>query len=96
MNAFVAGLLHFPYELHDWSRRMEGYSIKLDKDITQVINSALNIYKLRKIKRMYLELEEELKTCREETEYKSVINIYKNLKDIEKEITQSMHTVYLK
>lgn len=96
MNAFVAGLLHFPYELHDWGRRMEGYSIKLDKDITQVITSALNIYKLRKIKRMYMELEEELKTCKEESDYKSVINIYKNLKEIEKEITQTMHTVYLK
>jgi DNA primase len=96
MNAFVAGLLHFPYELHDWSRRMEGYSVKLDNDITNVINSALNIYKLRKIKRMYLELEDELSREKEEEKYTGLIVIYKQLKEIEKTLTSEMHTVYLK
>lgn len=96
LNSFVAGLLHFPYELHDWGRRMEGYSVKLDKDITQVINSALNMYKLRKIKRMYLELESELMQAKAPSDYESLIKIYKSLKDIEKGITNDMHTVYLK
>ena len=36
MNGFVAGLLHFPYELHDWGRRMEGYSVKLDMEFSLV------------------------------------------------------------
>ena len=75
---------------------MEGYSVKLDKDITNVINSALNIYKLRKIKRMYMELEDELMQAKEEESYRSVIKIYENLKQIEREITSGMHTVYLK
>ncbi|MEP6845402.1 MAG: DNA primase [Panacibacter sp.] len=96
MNAFVAGLLHFPYELHDWSRRMEGYSVKLDNDITSVINSALNIYKLRKIKRMYLELEDELSREKEEEKYIGIIKVYEQLKEIERSITNEMHTVYLK
>lgn len=96
MNAFVAGLLHFPYEIHDWSRRMEGYTVKLDNDITNVIKSALSIYKLRKIKRMYLELEDELSREKNEEKYTGLIVIYKQLKEIEKSLTTEMHTVYLK
>jgi DNA primase len=95
-NAFVAGLLNFPYELHDWSRRMEGYSVKLDKDLHTVINSALNMYKLRKIKRMYLELEDELMKEKEEDKYTGIIKIYEQLKQIERDITKEMQTVYLK
>jgi hypothetical protein len=95
-NAFVAGLLNFPYELHDWSRRMEGYSVKLDNDIHTVINSALNMYKLRKIKRMYLELEDELMKEKEEDKYTGIIKIYEQLKQIERDITKEMQTVYLK
>lgn len=96
MNAFVAGMLHFPYEVHDWGRRMEGYSVKIDNDITNVINSALNIYKLRKIKRMYLELEDELSREKEEEKYIGIIKVYEQLKHIERSITNEMHTVYLK
>jgi len=95
-NAFVAGLLNFPYELHDWSRRMEGYTVKLDNDIHTVINSALNMYKLRKIKRMYIELEDELMKEKEEEKYIGIIKIYEYLKQIERDITKEMHTVYLK
>jgi DNA primase len=95
-NAFVAGLLNFPYELHDWSRRMDGYSVKLDNDIHSVVHSALNMYKLRKIKRMYLELEDELMKEREAEKYTGIIKIYEQLKQIEREITKEMQTVYLK
>ena len=95
-NAFVAGLLNFPYELHDWSRRLDGYSIKLDNDINTVITSALNMYKLRKIKRMYLELEDELMHSKEKEKYTGIIKIYEDLKQIEKKITSEMQTVYLK
>src|SRR6266498_1209628 len=95
-NAFVAGLLNFPYELHDWSRRLDGYSIKLDNDINTVITSALNMYKLRKIKRMYLELEDELMHSKEKEKYTGIIKIYEDLKQIERKITGEMQTVYLK
>ena len=95
-NAFVAGLLNFPYELHDWSRRLDGYSIKLDNDINTVITSALNMYKLRKIKRMYLELEDELMHSKEKEKYTGIIKIYEDLKQIERKITSEMQTVYLK
>ena len=54
------------------------------------------MYKLRKIKRMYLELESELMQAKEPAVYESLIKIYKSLKDIEKGITNEMHTVYLK
>ena len=96
MNAFVAGLLNFPYEVHDWSRRMDGYIVKLDKDLSTVIVSALNMYKLRKIKRMYLELEDELMKEKEVEKYNGLIKIYTSLKTIEREITNEMKTVYLK
>lgn len=96
MNAFVAGLLHFPYELHDWGRRMEGYHIKLDKDLSVVIHSALNLYKLRKIKRMYMELEQELELETQEEKYIAIIRIYEDLKKIERDIAAEMQTVLLK
>jgi len=96
MNAFVAGLLNFPYEVHDWSRRMDGYIVKLDKDLSTVIVSALNMYKLRKIKRMYLELEDELMKEKEPEKYNGLIKIYTSLKTIEREISDEMKTVYLK
>ena len=96
MNAFVAGLLNFPYEVHDWSRRMEGYIVKLDKDLSTVIISALNMYKLRKIKRMYLELEDDLMKEKEVEKYNGLMKIYISLKTIEREITNEMKTVYLK
>ncbi|CAN5756120.1 DNA primase [soil metagenome] len=96
MNAFVAGLLHFPYEIHDWGRRMEGYSVKMDNDITSVINSALNIYKLRKIKRMYLELEDELSREKDAEKNKGFMVVYMQLKEIERALTSNMHTAYLK
>jgi len=95
-NAFVAGLLNFPYELNDWSRRMEGYIVKLDNDIHRVINSALNMYKLRKIKRMYLELEDELSREKDAEKNKGFMVVYMQLKEIEKSLTSEMHTVYLK
>jgi DNA primase len=96
MNAFVAGLLNFPYELHDWGRKIDGYKLKLDSDIQNVILSALNIYKLRKIKRMYMELEEDLRKEKEADKYNALIKIYTNLKEIERTITTEMKTVYLK
>ncbi|HRH61172.1 MAG TPA: hypothetical protein PL045_11410 [Chitinophagaceae bacterium] len=96
VNNYVAGLLQFPYELHDWGRRMEGYNIALDKDIPQVISSALNLYKLRKIKRMYIELEDELQHTKEEDKYKSTIKIYETLKGIERDIVKNMQTVLLR
>lgn len=96
VNNYVAGLLQFPYELHDWGRRMEGYNIALDKDIPQVISSALNLYKLRKIKRMYTELEDELQNTKEEDKYKNTIKIYETLKGIERDIVKNMQTVLLR
>lgn len=95
-NNYVAGLLHFPYELHDWGRRIEGYKVSFDKNLKETILSAVNFYRLRKIKRMYMELEEELSQQTKEEEYKSTIRVYENLKAIEREITKEMQTVYLK
>ena len=75
---------------------MEGYIVKLDKDLSTVIISALNMYKLRKIKRMYLELEDDLMKEKEVEKYNGLMKIYISLKTIEREITNEMKTVYLK
>ena len=45
---------------------------------------------------MYMELEDELMQAKEEESYRSIIKIYENLNQIEREITSGMHTVYLK
>ncbi|HXL57281.1 MAG TPA: hypothetical protein VN958_13540 [Chitinophagaceae bacterium] len=54
------------------------------------------MYKLRKIKRMYLELEDELMHSKEKEKYTGIIKIYEDLKQIERKITSEMQTVYLK
>jgi len=45
---------------------------------------------------MYLELEDELMKEKEEDKYTGIIKIYEHLKQIEKDITKDMQTVYLK
>lgn len=92
-NNFVAGLLHFPYELADWNKKIEGYHIKIDKDVNQVINSALTFYKMRKIKLMLAQLQDELRNSKDDKTYKITIDIYLNLKSIEKTLADSMNTV---
>ena len=45
---------------------------------------------------MYIELEDELMKEKEEEKYIGIIKIYEYLKQIERDITKEMHTVYLK
>lgn len=94
MNRFLAALLHSEYELAKWEKKMEGYTLKLDEDIFKVIESALAFFKMRKIKVMLAQLEEELlQQQNEKKEYIQTIKIYLNIKKIERETSKSMNTV---
>ena len=95
-NNFMAGLLYFPYELSNWDKKLNGYKIKIDSDVQRVIESALGYYKLRKLKLMFAEVEEELKKQNDVESSRQNQKIYLDLKNIEREITQSLGTVILK
>lgn len=95
-NNFIAGLLYFPYELSNWDRKLNGYKIKFDLNINQVIDSAIAYYKLRKIKLMFAEVEEELKNKTDIESSRKNQSIYMDLKKIEIEITRLLGTVIIK
>lgn len=93
LNKFVVSLLHFPHELHNWDRRL-GYTIKkIDEDIREVIEYALAFYKLRKIKLMYAEVENDIENNKDVDRN---ILAHLALKKLETEITDKLGTVIMK
>lgn len=95
-NNFIAGLLHFPHELSAWDKKISGYKVQLDADIKRVIDSAITYYKLRKIKLMFAEVEEELKKQNSLEDSKQNQKIYAHLKQIEMEIAHQLGSVVVK
>jgi DNA primase len=57
---------------------------------------SLNYFKLRKIKKMFDENQAELETAKTFEEQKTLIEVHKHLKEIEREITKQLGTVIFK
>lgn len=95
--ATIVSLLEFPYELSaNWAKVHEGISINNDNNALQDAINSINYYKLRKIKQMLDENQKELEKTNDTNEHIKYINIHKELKDIEKEITKQLGTVIIK
>ena len=73
-----------------------GEKVKIDSNIERVIQSALCYYKLRKLKLMFAEVEDDLKNQTDMESSRQSQQIYLELKRTEIEITQSLGTVILK
>jgi len=90
LNKFVTALVFFPHELHNWEKKL-GYSIKkIDEDIHDVIESALNFFKLRKIKLMFADVEESI-LKNEQVEINTLAHM--ELKRMEIEVGRKLGTV---
>jgi DNA primase len=92
--AMVNSITMFPHELStNWDNILEGMNIvNRDVSINDVIMS-LNYFKLKKIKKLFIHNQEELKNTTSFEQQIQLLEVHKQLKDIEREITQQLGTV---
>lgn len=100
LRGMVMSLLEFPYELSmNWDKKQEGMNINgRDTSAADVLQS-VNYFKLRKIKQMLEEIENEMFEFQKIKDYDSQIKLVpvrNELKAIEREITQTLGTVILR
>ncbi len=95
--AMTVSLIEFPYELsYKWDQLLPGMNIlNRDTSLQDTIDS-INYFKLRNIKKMLDENQEELEKAKDPNEQMRLISIHQDLKTIEREITQVLGTVILK
>ncbi|MBS4042847.1 MAG: DNA primase [Chitinophagaceae bacterium] len=93
----VVSITMTPYELsNNWDNVLEGMNI-LNRDTSiQDVAMSLNYFKLKKIKKMFLQNQSDIEKATSFEEQKQLIEVHKNLKQIEIEITKQLGTVILK
>ncbi len=93
----VTNLTVSPYELSQrWDEVLENMNI-LNRDTKhQDVLLSVNYFKLRKLKKMFVENQEELERTKDFRQQMSLIEIHKALKTMEIEITKELGTVILK
>jgi DNA primase len=97
MSALVISLIEFPYELSpNWEKKFQGMKVVKANAEAEETADSLNYFKLRKIKEMLLENQKELSVSADLQEQIRLINVHKELKDVEREITGQFGTVILK
>lgn len=96
LSNLVAGIVLFPYQLSpNWDKVLEGMNI-LGRDTMQAdIVMSLNYFKLKKIKKMFLQNQTEIEQAKTYEEQITLLEVHKNLKEIEREITKQLGTVIL-
>jgi len=97
MAAMTVSLMEFPYELsYKWDEILPGMNIlNRDTSLQDTIDS-VNYFKLRNIKKMLDQNQQELENAKDANEQMRLISIHRDLKTIEREITQTLGTVILK
>ena len=97
MANLATNITMFPHELSsNWDNVVEGLNITTRDISLQDVNMSLNYFKLRKIKKMFDENQAELETAKTFEEQKTLIEVHKHLKEIEREITKQLGTVIFK
>jgi DNA primase len=93
----VVSITMFPFELsQNWDKRLEGMNIS-NRDVShQDVLMSLNYFKLKKIKKMFLQNQSDIEKAQDFEEQKQLIEVHKNLKEIEREITKQIGTVIFK
>jgi DNA primase len=97
LSGLVVGIMDFQYELSpNWDKRIEGLNIN-NRDVSQQdVLMSLTYFKLKKIKHMIQENQKELEQEKEVDKQITLMQVHKELKQIEKTLTQQMGTVILK
>ena len=87
----------FPYELSaNWDSLYEGKTITNADTSNQDATMSINYYKLKKLKKMFDQNQEDLIKATQEDEQIKFMKIHKDLQDIIFEITKKLGTVILK
>ena len=96
LRNLVVSISVFPFELSQkWDEVMETMNIvNRDTSIQDVLMS-VNFYKLRKIKKMFDENQRDMEHASLEEQMK-LIEVHKQLKEIERELTKQLGTVIIK
>ncbi len=93
----VINITMFPFELSQrWDEKLENMNILSQPDIHNEIVKSLNYFKLRKIKKMFLQNQKDMEHCKDMTEQLQLLEIHKHLKAIEIEITKQLGTVIIR
>lgn len=97
IRELVISITMFPFELSEnWDKILEGMNIN-NRDVShEDVAMSLNYFKLKKIKKILIQNQEELENTTDFNEQLKLLDVHKSLKEIEKEITQQLGTVILK
>ena len=96
IRSLVVSITMFPHELSQkWDEVLEGMHITNRDTSQQDVLMSINYFKLKKIKKMFEENQRDMEHA-DFDEQMRLIEIHKNLKEIEKEITKQLGTVIMK
>ena len=96
LRNLVVSITMFPHELSlKWDEVLEGMNITNRDTSQQDVLMSINYFKLKKIKKMFEENQRDMEHASFEEQI-HLIEVHKNLKEIEKEITKQLGTVIMK
>ncbi len=97
LSSLVVGIMDFQYELSpNWDKRMEGLNIN-NRDVAHDdVLKSLTYFKLRKIKKMITENQQSLEAEKEFSVQMTLMQVHKELKSIERDLTNQLGTVIMR
>lgn len=97
IRSLVVNVTLFPFELSQrWDEKLENIQVSNVDNSLQDVAMSLNYFKLRKIKKMFEQNQQDIERSKDWNETMQLIEVHKSLKNIEREITQQLGTVILK
>lgn len=97
LSAIVVSVMDFPYELSpNWKEHYEGKIATREELYREEVLSTLNYLKLRKIKRLIEMNQKDLERSHSAEEQLMFIQTHQHLKNMEKELLQTVGTVIVK
>jgi DNA primase len=97
LSDLVTSITLFPFELSlNWDKVLEGMNITNRDTSLEDVTMSLNYFKLKKLKTMLLQNQNDLEKSTNFDEQKQLLEVHKSLKEIEREITKQLGTVIFK
>lgn len=97
LSALVVSIMDFPYELsQNWNEHFDGKILTRDDLYREETLSVINYLKLRKIKRMIVENQQDLELPHTVEEQMVLLQTHQHLKQLEAALTKQVGTVILR
>lgn len=97
LSKLAVGLMDFNYEISpNWSNHFEGHIPTKEDLFKEEVFSSLNYLKLRKIKRLIAENQNDMEKSNDSSEQMVLLQTHQHLKQMEMELTQKLGTVIYK